>query len=288
MRFWIIIALFTENPLIHSSYSNELHIIYSAFDINNENKLKIELGFFRGEFLSFSLGALLLGILPINEKPDYEVNPVWSGNYPVENTTYIFGDSGYIKIENDILYTQLQTKNYSLSATHYIESECALSFPSSNAENAIFIPNLRSEGRLKMQGFEILLKGYSFYWGLWGNRRLKLNDHAVFCVENECVFLEFDIKKKMAKISFCPQKKEIENEFSIINLSKGSATGRTYPANIEIGKGKIKINVDSMKNEAKLLTFSYLISSITVEKDSKTGTGFIFFHPVEEKKKWEF
>jgi hypothetical protein len=48
------------------------------------------------------------------------------------------------------------------------------------------------------------------------------------------------------------------------------------------------IIVSSMKNEAKLLTLSYLISLIYVEKSSKRGSGFIFFHPVEGKKKWEF
>jgi len=290
MRFFLLIALFTRSPLVHPDYGNELHIIYSIFETEDEKKTGIGIGFFRGEFLSFSLGALLFGYIPLNGNPDYEVHPIWSGGYPVENTAYIFGEKGMIKMERGHISITLETKNYSffLMLNHPFDYECEFRFPSSNAEETLFVPRIQSEGKLKTQGVEINQKGFSFYWNLWGKNRLRLNDHAVFCVEAQCGFIQFDIKKKLAKMFICPEKEEMETEFTITKLSKGGVTGKYYPSEIEVKKGRIKIIVSSMKNEAKLLTLSYLISLIEVEKNSKRGSGFMFFHPVEEKKKWEF
>jgi hypothetical protein len=276
--------------MLHPDYGNELHIIYSIFETNDEKRTGIGAGFFRGEFLSFSLGALLLGYIPLDGKPDYEVHPIWSGGYPAGNTAYIFGDKGTIKMENEHISVTLETKNYSLflMMNRPLQYKCEFRFQSSNAEDTLFIPYFQSEGKLKAHGNELILKGFSFFWNLWGRNRLKLNDHAVFCVEDQCGFIQFDLKKNSAKILICPEKEEMESDFKITKFSKGEATEKFYPSEIELKKGGIRIIVSSMKNEAKLLTLSYLISLIYVEKSSKRGSGFIFFHPVEGKKKWEF
>lgn len=290
MTIFLIMTIFVQSQLFHPDYENELHIIYSSLERDDGKKIGIGAGFLRGEFLSFSLGALLLGFVPLNEKPDYEVNPIWNGGYPLGNTAYIFGDKGFITIENGIISFTIETKNYSLKMKFSSESKCVFQFQSSGAEETIFIPYLRSEGKLRTAGMEISLKGFSSLWNLFGKNRFKLNDHATFCMEKECGFIEFDLRKKKAMVFICEGKKKEEGEtdFSIKNFLNGVLTGKSYPSEIEIKKYGIKINVDSMRNEAKLLNLSYLISSISLEKDSKKGKGFIFFHPVEEKKKWEF
>jgi len=289
MSLFLLIAFFNSGHLVHPDYGNELHILYSIFQTEDGKKIGIGAGFFRGEFLSFSLGALLFGYIPSDEEPDYEVHPIWSGGYPVENTAYVFGEKGMIKIEGEDLYATLTTKNYSFFLkSHSLNPGCEFKFQSSDAEETLFIPRFQSEGRVRVHGVETNLSGFSFFWNLWGRKRLKLNDHVVFCAGEQCGFIQFDMKKKLAKMFICPKKEEVETEFAIRRFSKGKVTGKYYPSEIELKNEGMRINVSSMKQEAKLLTLSYLIALVEIEKNSKRGSGFIFFHPLEEKKKWEF
>lgn len=278
--------------IIHPLHENELHVFYSILNDDEGRIFGMGSGFFRGEFLSFSLKALLLGFVPFDGEPDYEITPLWREGYPVENTAFVFGEKGYIKEENRKILFSIATKNYLYKMEIQKEYPCAITFPSSGAEETFFIPYLFSSGLFKKGEKEIIVNGITFYWNLWGKGRISAEDHSVFCIKGRCFFVRFDLRRKKAKIYSCTAEgKSGEKEAGVVvkTTMKGKASGRVYPHLMEIKEEAIKILILSPANEAKLLTLSYIVSPVKVFNGGETAYGFIFLHPLpEERRIWEF
>lgn len=297
MKTFAILLITGISPLnypMDNAKSEVLGFLFNAVD-EMGREYGVTFGFFRGEFLTFSLKATLVGMIYYDRNyTDYEAKPFVKG-IKMEGDTIWYKDS-FIKRVDDGFEVNVRTRNYEMQFKVFYEENLCEKVMKSSFDGEFYLPIMPAfmKGTFSHgEGFRANVSGRGFVVHLWADSSLRLKDYLLFNAEEVSGFFEIDVKDGVARGLLCEKEniKESEFSFKIAEKGRGTLTDRLYPIKGVLGEDEIVFNVRATSDEIKIVKYSYLLSPVKVKVGEEEGYGFFISHPLKEEKRrevWEF